>query len=177
MQISGFTDYSDVLEPLPPLGAALTNGTVKTSSEKPSSFSDHLSRALSADTAQQPKLTDNSESTGLPLFPTQKPLSISNYPYLNPSRATSILNSDSNEISEEKIISVSKQIEGLLLSLLLKDFGKSDFSGGLFSNSFESSIYHDMFFEELGRSIATDGPGLGIANLIKDDINLKLQVR
>ena len=171
MQISGFIDYSDVLEPLPPLGAALSNGTAIRSSDGRNSFSDHLSRALSED------VTASSESSGLALYPAQTSLSISNYPYINRSDSASLQESDSNAVSEEKIIDVSRQIEGLLLSILLKDFGKSDFSGGVFSSSFESSIYHDMFFEELGRSIATDGPGLGIANLIKDDINVKMQAR
>ena len=65
-----------------------------------------------------------------------------------------------------------RDIEGFMLGLLLKDLGK-DFAGGsLFSQTYESSVYKDMFFQELAQSIGNTPPGIGIADRLYNDIIL-----
>jgi len=68
---------------------------------------------------------------------------------------------------------VCREIEGLLLSILLKNLGEQSFGDTIFSKSWESSVYKDMFFTEMAKSIGGTSPGLGIADVLYNDIIMK----
>ena len=74
---------------------------------------------------------------------------------------------------EDELMAVCRELEGFMLAVLLKSMN-SDFAGDtIFSKTYESSMYNEMFYYELANSIGKEGPGLGIAQTIYDDIILK----
>lgn len=82
--------------------------------------------------------------------------------------------SDSTENGvNQDLMAAAKMFEGYILSVLLSNMTKSLGGGGVFGDSFQSKIYQDMFYEELGKNIGDNGPGLGIAQVLYDDIMFK----
>jgi Rod binding domain-containing protein len=74
---------------------------------------------------------------------------------------------------EDRLTDACRDLEGFLLGMLLRNLGKSFGGSNLFSQTWESSFYQSMFFFELAQAICAQGPGLGIAEQIKNDIIMK----
>ena len=74
---------------------------------------------------------------------------------------------------EDTLMKAAREFEGYVLGLLLRNMGKQIGRSGLFHSTYQSGFYQDMFFQELANSISTNGRGLGIADVIFNDINMK----
>jgi len=146
-------NYSDVLLPLPPING--TNSVLPKDfvPDPKADFSDILAGKLDESEPVQTK-------PQIDFFPGSVTPQIEQPPAISDEEAAELMDA-------------CKQVEGFLLSLLLKSMGESFAGDSVFSSTYESSVYKDMFFFELANSIGTDGPGLGIAQTLYDDIIMK----
>lgn len=165
-----FQDYSDVLTPLPALPPDGTQPRTQLHDTSGSSFQDHLENLVNdplttelgpeVPVSTEPLFNYNPHVSGNLQFPGSVGIS------LDPVTGTT-----PDEL--EELMEVCRDIEGYLLSLLLKGLGKSFASSTLFSQTSESSFYKEMFFSEMAQSLGREGPGLGIAESIYNDIIIK----
>ena len=165
MEITPFHNYSDALLPLPPMpldGPAPAQSV--TSSTGPS-FQDILAGRLDSEISTE-------------LGPDLSPASgIQGSEMLDVFSLHGIGLQDETTAQEDKyggLMEACRDIEGYLLSLLLNNLGDSISESGLFSQTYESSFYKDMFFYEIAREIGNQPPGLGIADVLYSDIIMKL---
>jgi len=156
MEIIPFKDYSGVLVPLPPLGR--DERTISESSPRRDNFPAYLRQAEQA--LSQRERTGESSHPSIPRGSTATKSEISSNPQGR---------------DEEKLMEACRELEGFLIGILLRTMGRAFSEKGFFGESFESKIYRDMFFSELAGAAAKSGRGLGIAELIYKDINLKAE--
>jgi len=156
MEIIPFKDYSGVLIPLPPLGRDVP--TTAESSPRGENFPAYLRQAEQA--LSQRERTRESSSPRIPRGSTATKSEISSNPQGK---------------DEEKLMEACRELEGFLIAILLRTMGRALSEEGFFGESFESKIYRDMFFAEIAATAAKSGRGLGIAELIYKDINLKAE--
>ncbi len=104
-----------------------------------------------------PLIADSQGNTGLPVTSLRMPVS-------DPPGTLD---------AQDKLEQTCKELEGLLLGILLRNLGKQTGRSGLFSQTWESSFYQNMFYWELAQDIGANGPGLGIAEVLHRDIMLK----
>ncbi|HDS30752.1 MAG TPA: hypothetical protein ENN67_06885 [Firmicutes bacterium] len=161
MTVSPFRDYSDVLVPLPSLNeGSATNSPVAPGQLNERRFIDILG----------PLVSESGEI--VPETPAENANNNSRYfNYAAPNRVANLPSSDYRETDELTL--ACKEVEGFLLGLLLKNMGSAFGRGGIFSKSFESGYYQNMFYFEIARMLSTSGPGIGIAERLRDDIIMK----
>ncbi len=153
MEITPFHDYSNALLPLPPLNGP-GSPFPSTQADRTSPFRDEIAKALGPDVSQ----------AGYSAAISSPDSTLS---------AGSAVSSSLENSGTDPLMDVCRQLEGFLLSLLLRDMGKSFAGSTLFSQTYESSVYRDMFLTEVGRSIGERPPGLGIADAVYRDTILK----
>ena len=78
-----------------------------------------------------------------------------------------------NTASVDEASKAATQFEAMLVGQMVKSMWATVPQGGLISGSREEEMYRDMFTDALAENIA-DGPGLGIKQVVLDDI-LRLQ--
>jgi len=159
MEINPLLGYINGLRPLPPINGDNSVLPPDIASQPARDFSFELAQKLNEGAVET-----ESTQTQIDWFPIPKqPLVVGQ-------------SDETQKISDEqasKLMAVCKDIEGFFLSVLLKSMGESFSGSDLFSQTYESSVYHDMFFTELADSVGSNGPGLGIAQALFDDIILK----
>jgi hypothetical protein len=155
MDIIPFRDYSDALTPLPALPTERSETDTPSSPAPSGSFQAELEDRLSE-----------------PLFDLASPLERPTRP-VEPLSALETSDESVQRPEDDELMLVCREIEGLMLSILLKNLGKNSFGDTIFSRGWESSMYQDMFFEEMAKSIGGTPPGLGIANVLYNDIIMK----
>lgn len=74
---------------------------------------------------------------------------------------------------DDPLMDALREFEGYILGVMLKNMGKNFAGSNMFDESYQSSFYKTMFFQELAKAIAENGSGLGIADVIYRDIMLK----
>lgn len=152
MEVVPFQDYSDVLVPLPPLGGYGSSTPSSPSSREEPSFRDRLKELVEAEPVDDGK-------------PSQ-PVAAS------PPR-TAQQNPGNELTTSDGLDSACRDLEGFLLALLLRNLSRGFGGSTLFSRSWESSVYKDMFFFEIAKAVGSRPPGLGISEAIRSDIMLK----
>lgn len=77
------------------------------------------------------------------------------------------------EISEidPKIRKSAQDFEAFFIGHLLKDMRKSLPEGGLFEQSSESRMMHDMLDESMADDLAHKGPGIGLAQVLMKQLH------
>ncbi len=161
MEIAPFHDYSDALVPLPalPLNPSESGSAADRTDAVP--FHDELASRMGPDvTTDSPQIFDPGAGS-LPIQTSAPP----------PLPTSSIVEPSAQDPEEAReLMQICRQLEGLLLGILLRNLSDTIPGGGLFSKSWESSIYQDLFFQEIANSIGSQPPGLGIADMVYDDI-------
>lgn len=162
----------DQIVPLPPLNPDLLRERREISTDSGTSFRSALENELgpSIDAEERDSIFSlDGRQTAQPAYRSQTQTAdetLMPYRRLQPMR-------DIPEDMDPELLAATRQFEGFFLSLLLHNLGTQMTSGDLFSGSFQSSIYRDMFYRELAKSIGENGSGLGIAEVIYRDIILK----
>ncbi len=77
-------------------------------------------------------------------------------------------NPQSTAAEARRLRDTAQEFEGVFLGLLLKAMRSSVGSGGLFREGSDARMYHEMFDQEIGRSLARAG-GIGLAEMILRD--------
>ncbi len=175
-----FRDYSDVLMPLQPLNSGLParDSSPPSSTESPDFLAvlGPLLDETPAEAIQPASEPDHSPPSWLFDLGAQRP-EIQPPDAFNPPSTESLQFSPGHftrtSPDNESLLQACKEIEGYLLGILLKDLGTSTSGSSLFSRTSETSYYQDMFFHELAQSIGNQGPGLGIAEVLMNDIIMK----
>jgi Rod binding domain-containing protein len=78
-----------------------------------------------------------------------------------------------NSISAEQlqeIEKVSRDLESMLLNMMLKEMWKSVPESELFGNEMATKFYREMWLEKIAETIAVEGSGLGVADVIKKEL-------
>jgi hypothetical protein len=170
MVASAFHDYSNVLVPLPRIGgtgASPVAATPAAESTGKSNFQNVLaSTVLKKDAPALKPLVQ--KSYGIDLPPKSNGLDLprkTNGIPFTPDTAT--------EESHKELMKACKDLESFFVGMLLKNMGKKLTEDQVFGGSYESSIYQDMFFSEITKSVADHGSSMGLAKTIFDDIILK----
>lgn len=70
----------------------------------------------------------------------------------------------------QEIDQVARDLESMLLNMMLKEMWKSVPESELFGNEIATKFYREMWLEKIADSIAVDGTGLGVAEVIKKEI-------
>jgi len=157
MDISAFQDYSNVLQPLPRVGIGNGAEATPAGSSEEAGFRDTLRLAsLRAASAKRSGVT-------------QKPLRANQS---NPG-GTPLKQNSAGEDKSAELMKACRDLEGFFLNVLLRGMSTKLSEEGIFGASFESSIYQDMFYSELSKSVAEKGRSLGIADMIFNDIIMK----
>jgi len=155
MDIIPFRDYSDALVPLPALPTERSETDTQPSPAPSRPFQAELEERLSA-----------------PLFDLASPLDRPTRP-AEPYSTAVASGQELQAPEDDELMLICREIEGFLLSILLKNLGEASFGDTVFSKGWESSMYQDMFFEEMAKSIGSSPPGLGIADVLYNDIIMK----
>jgi hypothetical protein len=164
MEITPFHDYSDALIPLPSLPLDGSASRPESDTSGISSFLDILGQNLNPTVMDQLGPDVTSTGTTEPADPLSTQL---------PSDGTLLAGNGYSEEDLGGLLEACRDVEGYLLSILLNDLGESFAGSNLFSQTYESSFYKDMFFMELARVIGNQPPGLGIADALYRDISMK----
>jgi len=165
MDVVSFRNFSDALVPLPPLPVDRSDPASSSRSSGAASFRNELDSRL------------ESLSSGGPTWPFDLGSAADRTDEGSESRALRLGGmesgaADSDQVDDD-LMAACRDVEGFLLGLLLRSLGKSLPGGDLFSQTWESGVYRDMFFMELAQSIGSQPPGLGIADMLYEDIMLK----
>jgi hypothetical protein len=162
MDVVSFRNFSDALVPLPALPVDRSDAASSSRSSASASFRDELDSRLES-------LSSGDSTWPFDLGSAAEPTDegSDSRPLLVGTGAA-----DSDRVDEE-LMAACRDVEGFLLGLLLRSLGKSLPGGDLFSQTWESGVYRDMFFMELAQSIGSQPPGLGIADMLYQDIMLK----
>lgn len=70
----------------------------------------------------------------------------------------------------QEIDKVARDLESMLLNMMLKEMWKSVPESELFGNEMATKFYREMWLEKIAESIAVDGTGLGVAEVVKKEI-------
>ena len=159
MEIVPFRDLSDALVPLPALPVQQSDHAAQPNASSDRSFRDELDNRLAAQETES-------------LFDLGSPVSGSSPPAMSSPALRTNLSIPTSENPDELMLAC-REIEGLLLGMLLKNLGDTDSGSTLFSSTWESSFYQDMFFTEIAKAIGNNPPGLGIAKVLYEDIIMK----
>ena len=84
-----------------------------------------------------------------------------------PTPQSAIRNPQSEEA--QKLRRVAQDFEGVFVGMLLKAMRSTVGKGGLFREGSDTKMFQEMFDEELGRSIARSGGGIGLSQMILRD--------
>jgi len=174
MEIRPFQDYSNALMPMPALPVQEPSGNSQpTENVAPGqSFRNLLEDQINRTEPRNDIFSLSSGISSGPESSTGMLPSLNSYPAGPFHSAPGLLSS--GEDAQDELMAMCRELEGFFLGLLLKNMGGSSTGGGIFSSSWESSVYQDMFYSELGNLIGTQSRGFGIAELLYGDIIMKI---
>jgi peptidoglycan hydrolase FlgJ len=75
-----------------------------------------------------------------------------------------------SEADKKKALNTAQDFEAIFLRILLGSMRNASMKSGLFGDNLASNVYEDMFFSETADLMAHSKPGIGLADIIYQDI-------
>lgn len=80
------------------------------------------------------------------------------------------IRTEASDADKKKARETAEDFEAVFLRILFNSMRDATMKGGLFGDNLASDVYNDMFYSEVADLMAHSKPGLGLADVIYQDI-------